>query len=372
VDGVREVVGRIEEAELASLGGDPDLLTAKAHVAWQSGVTRASELEAAVLATQALVAARSLPKGSAFILRGLARHYVELYLQTGAREGLGAATRGISRAEMERAVAENAAEEFAPFAAAFAYDRLLQELESASTQAWVDMIEAHAAAHAALGAGKTLTPAARKALLRRSECARAVVAAWRKFDEGLQSEPALLGSNQALSAFQLNDVVLVHALWFQLQPSTTDLPPALSCVTRKGCNPDREVPRELRPLLVPMRVAWVRRNAEMLGPRVASVLADQEAERFAWFERETRSFESALVDYLAALPARNGNVTALAFAAARGAAQLGVQATGKEGRVRYADLLMSRLPSPPPPTPALDLQREAIDAAYLLRHVRYL
>jgi len=261
------------------------------------GVTRASELEAAVLATQALAAARSLPKGSAFISAG-SRALRRAVPQDRARKGSGRPRAG-SAAPRWRERSRRTPPKSSRV-------RCRLRLRSAPAgagvgvyQAWWTCSRRTLRACCARGREDAHAGGAQGAFASR-RAARAVIAPGASSTKDcspnrrcsapirrsrLPAERRGAGARALVPAAALDDGPSSGAFLRDQERLQSDA----RCRASSG-------PSWF------MRVAWVRRNAEMLGPRVASVLQTR-SERFAWFERETRSFESALVDYLAALPA---------------------------------------------------------------------
>ncbi len=380
LDGVRALVRAVNEAEATLDEPDPDVQTIKAYILWQVGATRDAEYRSAALCMEALKMPAPDRPGR-FLLRPLARHYLALFLENpspAARAQQGEPAPSIDELRATLATVPSAQADFPPLEHVFSYDRLAEELDRSSTNAYVAMVEAHADFLASRGAlsGKPLPApgspesklapeqvAAVGARARRAQHAREVINAWRRFDEGLQGNEWLAGNPSVLAAFELNDAVLTQALWFDLQPDTSELPPLL------GSGSNAKVSPELRAQIAPLRVAWARRYSAMMGSNLRDVLAFQEAQRFASYEREAADFANSAVGFLVArrTAPNNPELQAKAERAALSAARLGLY-TGVAGqRAPYANKLLEGRTT--------NLGRgtaDEIQQAYLLRHVRYL
>src|SRR5215831_3808861 len=377
-DGVRELVRAVNEVESTLDEPDPDVQTIKAYVLWQIGATRDAEYRSAVLCMQALSMPGSDRPGR-FLLQPLARHYLALFLDNPSAPAPtveGETTPSIDELRAARSVTTSPSPPsvFVPLQHVFAYDSLAEELDRSSTNAYVAMIEAHAdflAARAALpvkptAAAKLPSPqheamvAARE---RRRQHAREVIDAWSRFDEGLQSSEWLAGNTSVLAAFELNDAVLTQALWFDLQPDTSELPPLLGAEGKSRLSPS------VRAQIAPLRVAWARRYAAMMGSNVRDVLSFEEAQRFIDYQRGASNFASATVEFLLARKNAPGDpdLQAKAERAALAAAKLGLYVGAAGQRIPYAQKLLEGRASHLPRR-----TQDEIRNAYQLRHVRYL
>lgn len=304
-EGQGQLVSRLRALE-ARLGkrADPDLLTMKALVVWQTGGGKDDEHVAASLCARAL---RLAPGG--FPLAPLARHYIRMflhapYLAPGTPYGRDRESLTDLRALAALPVA--GADGF-PLAPVVALDAAMAGVDAAVGAAYLDMVAAQAEVEAAvrrqrdLEAGRltvvnvtlahlpTLEPAqaAAAARARRNEAARRVVAAWSVFDDALGQIAGLDGSTTALAVFRLDDATYSRAAWFLAHPDASEPAPLVSELTD---------PRD-RAALQPPRVRWERRYARVLAADVHGVAAFQEAARFQSFERTCRDFERLRIRY---------------------------------------------------------------------------
>src|SRR5262249_6591289 len=133
----------------------------------------------------------------------------------------------------------------------------------------------------------------------------------------------------------------------------------------------------LRVKTAPLRVGWERRYAVLLGSRARDVLAYEESQRFAAFERRDRDFEAALVAFRVA--ARGGaappgtDLAALAADAATRAAALGLCQELPEGSVPYARVILAELARHPEGATSVGADVEAaIATGYRARQIRFL
>lgn len=376
-DGVRELVRAVNEVESTLDEPDPDVQTIKAYVLWQIGATRDAEYRSAVLCMQALSMPGSDRPGR-FLLQPLARHYLALFLDNPSAPAPaveGESTPSIDELRAaQSATASPSPALFVPLQHVFAYDSLAEELDRSSSNAYVAMIEAHAdflASRAALpgkqpaaaGSASPQQEAMVAARERRRQHAREVIDAWSRFDEGLQSSEWLAGNPSVLAAFELNDAVLTQALWFDLQPDTSELPPLLGAESKSRLSPS------VRVQIAPLRVAWARRYAAMMGSNVRDVLSFEEAQRFIDYQRGASDFASATVEFLLARKNAPGDpdLQAKAVRAALAAAKLGLYVGAAGRRIPYAQKLLEGRASQLPRR-----TQDEIRNAYQLRHVRYL
>ncbi|HTJ43837.1 MAG TPA: hypothetical protein VL463_17140, partial [Kofleriaceae bacterium] len=342
LDGIKDVVAQVTEVETLIGPDDPDVIVVKAYVLWQVGATRADEHEAAQLCVQAIDLGAKLPKGE-FLLGALAKNYLRAFLHDPYS--------GADAADLRAALDRAPDGEEGQFAHLIEYDRLLAELDRSSSAAYLEMLSAHADVKVALLQKKDASEARAK----RTAAATAVIAAWRAFDDGLES-PHLADDPSALSAFTLDDAVLAHALYFAAHPEANELPPALM-IDSPAATP------QVRIEMAPVRVDWERRYAPLIGRRARDVLAYEESQRYKAFESRDLAFEDAYVSYLigsrgGALP-KGVLLPAITIVAAERAADLQLYRGG-------ATLASQILSSPDSTTAA------AIDADYAARRLRFL
>jgi hypothetical protein len=359
-EGQGAIAGQVSEIE-ALLGerADPDLLTVRAFVLWQTGEGREDEHVAASLCARAL---RLAPRG--FPLAPLARNYVRAYLHApyvGDAVRLG---RDSEPVEVLRrlAAADDSVPDGFPLAHALAYNVLLQALDRSSTAAYLDMLKAHAGLVVARDQRDEAVAAAAKR--QRLEAAREILRAWRAFDAGLRELPALERSASILAVFTLNDAVLVHALWFIERPETDELPPPLASIGSKPADVDLKV------RLAPPRIAWARRYAAVIGSKALDVLEFEEAKRFERFEAELREFEQAYVSTLTNTePTASEPASDQKLRAAIAAARLGLYVDSPEGRLPLATKLW---PAQPLAHPTVAADMDEFHAAQAARVLRFL
>jgi hypothetical protein len=368
MDGLREVVARVEAAEVHIGADDPDVLTLKAYVLWQVGSLRQDEREAARLCARALEQEGERLGG--FLLRPLAIHYLDTYLFHPLPDGWpsdesdGQPARTV--AELRSILGEHSkgTPSFAPFQHVIAYDAALRQLETASSDAYVAMLRAHARFLAArqrlpkrqrepaATADGNLTPeqaAVVEAKRDRLARAREVIEAWRSFDEQLESSPWLAGSATALAAFETNDAMLSRALYYEAAPDAAEqVAPLIGQVADD----------KVRVRIAPLRVAWERRYTASFGGASVQLLRFEEAERFRQLELATRDLDRALIAYFTAIDAgvKGAELRPLGLEAARLAAGLGLTARASVGRGDRADELLAEIG---------DRETVAIDAADL-------
>lgn len=332
--GLADLVAEVGEVEAALGTADPDVMIAKAYILWQVGGTRDDEYEAATLCATALGA------GGSPLLAPLARNYVSVFLDDpyAPRDGTAA-----SLDELARAAARPAGrDETTQFGRVIELDRLIRDLDRASTAAYLDMLAAHAELRVALaGAPRGGEPAAaRAARAARTAAANRLIEAWAAFDRGLEVAPEIAGDAMVLSVFTLDDAVLTRARYWTAVPQANDLAPRLT-----GPGPARALSPMLRARIAPLRVAWDRRYAPVLGPNAREILAYQEAQRFEAFEQRAEAFEAAYVEFLTA--AHTGTAPAplreLATAAAIRASGMGLYRDTPAGRVSEASRILGVL-----------------------------
>jgi hypothetical protein len=334
--GLANLVAQVGDVEAALGAEDPDVTIAKAYVLWQVGGTRDDEYEAAMLC------ARALRHAGSPLLAPLARNYIAMFLDDPYAPHDPEAP---SLAELAR-LAEMApgTGETTQFDRVIEFDRLIKDLDRASTAAYLDMLAAHADLRVALASQPrgTESPQVRTARNARTAAAQKLIEAWAAFDRSLESSMTLPSDVMVLSVFTLDDAVLVRARYWATVPSANDLAPMLtSQPTPKSLAP--ALPPALRAQIAPLRVAWEARYAPMLGPNERDIVAYQEAKRFAAFEQRAVAFETAYIDFLVAV--RTGadptKLAELASRAATSASGMGLYRDTQTGRIDEASHILA-------------------------------
>lgn len=271
--GVASILERVHALERVAGRPDPDARTVRAMITWQNAKTRSEEQAAASLASTALW---SSPRG--FTLAPMAKLIIEAYLHAPVADFDD--RNDLTSAEGMRAVL-SAAKEDAPgtaFEGLTTLFRLMQALDTASSAAYVAMVEAQARV-----ADPKLSPVLVAAALKeRNAHAQALVKAWEVFDASLRDTPSVRADALVLSVFRINDVPLSHALWF-----TTDE------ATREWPTPLLELGAKAKLALAPARAVWARRYAALLEGPARELILLQEADRFRAFEQDSLAFEQA-------------------------------------------------------------------------------
>lgn len=358
-DAVREVAHRLEsiahrlqQGLQASCSGadtteDPDLLTLECFVRWRLAGDKKDEAAAALVCGQALEHAAKLARVSddtsaacrrPQLLTALAANYVRAALHAPSVEGPEAE-------RLERALATRKADEpLRGLEHVFGYNRLVRELDEQATPAYLAMLEAHVEvlrARARLNerskpGARTAAPESGEARAelsaaqqKRHAAARQVIEAFRRFDDGLRSDPWITAAGVELAAFLLNDAVLTRALFIDARPDADALPGRITEI---------EDPL-LRAQMAPLRIAWARRYANPLGPDAQRLIQYEEANRFSKAEAAVLEFEQAFVEHHLASEPTPEQRFRLGLAAAR----LGFFVTRNERRVPYARVLLPEL-----------------------------
>jgi hypothetical protein len=343
-EGLKDLMSRVGQIEALVPTNEPDLEVIKAYVLWRAGGTRRSEYEAAAMCARALERSEQDPGtdgalSRTFLLRPLAIHYLRTFLYQpwfpSHPESPELAGYHLARlTDVARRFAKQS-DFFAPLQQMIEFDRLVKELDTASTPAYLAMVESQAELGA--GAARLDKQASPRTLVEakktRREHARAVIAAWRAFDQKLQTNGWLLGSPLVLGVFTLNDAVLSRALYVDSHPDDLELPPRLMGSPAP--------PPRVRIVMAPLRVAWAKRYQLLVGPNARLALEQEETDRFRLMEQRTADFERATVSFLAARRAGAANTSALGIDAAKGAAVLGLYRKEKGGWVSYADWLLA-------------------------------
>jgi hypothetical protein len=332
--GLADLVAQVADVEAALGVTDPDVMIAKAYVLWQVGGTRDDEYEAAGLCAEALRG------GGRPLLAPLARNYILAFLDDPypPHDPAGPSVDEIARAG---ALAPRAGET-PQFDRVIELDRMIRELDRASTAAYLDMLAAHADLRIAL---RRSSPgpepaAARAARAARTAAANRLIDAWAAFDRGLEASPALASDAIVLSVFTLDDAVLTHARYWAAVPSANGLAPSLTDPSSA-----KTLAPVLRARIAPLRVAWDKRYAPMLGPSEREIVAYQETARFAAFEQRAAAFETSYVDFLVAAHGDEapGRLLEVATAAATRASGMGLYHDTPGGRLSEASRILAVL-----------------------------
>jgi hypothetical protein len=294
---------------------DPDLLVVEATLEWRSAGSRADEHRAASLSGRAL---RLAPRG--FPLAPLARAYVETYLH--APNVVGPFEMGrdaLTEAELRETLAASTAEESGfPLALTLQLSRRMRRADRAASDAYADLVLAHARADRAA----------------RTQAAERVLAEYAALDADLQDWAGISEGPAALMLFRLNDAYFARAAWYARNTDATREAPLLSELASDADG------IALRIAMAPPRVTWARRYQNLLSGPALGVMQFQESQRFATWERDCRELERALAR--ATTSERENAAAALA------AARLGLfvsAADSAERRVSFARQLV-----PPPPS----------------------
>ncbi|HET9957902.1 MAG TPA: hypothetical protein VFQ61_25565 [Polyangiaceae bacterium] len=286
-DAVRETARRIAVLSAELHDTDGDLLTLQCYVRWQLARNREDEAAASADCQRAL----ALPDHSPFRLRPLAQHYLAA-LATFPSWRL---------AELPSPPVFEPPSALLPgLEHIFTYAALVRKLDEDATRAYLQMLAAESDLHKALerlpSKPKALPPRAplspeqktfEDSVARRLAHAEQVVEAWRAFDDALQHEPWLAGTNTELAAFLLDDAVLTRALMVVARPREIHLGLRLA-----------ELPESLHRIeAAPLRIEWMRRYFGGLGESVARIVSYEESRRFLDHERELVEFEKAYVAF---------------------------------------------------------------------------
>jgi hypothetical protein len=123
-------------------------------------------------------------------------------------------------------------------------------------------------------------------------------------------------------------------------PSANGLAPSLTDPSSA-----KALPPVLRARIAPLRVAWEKRYAPLLGPSEREIVAYQETARFEAFEQRAAAFETSYVDFLVA--AHGGEapprLLAVATAAATRASDMGLYHDTPDGRLSEASRILAVL-----------------------------
>jgi hypothetical protein len=360
--GVRRVAAELDDVE-AELKSDPDILVLKALVLWRIGATRRDEYDAAVLCREALTLGND--RREPFSLSVLARNYLRAFMHDPYLSD------DVSAADLQRLATQGIDDdvENPHFQHLITYNALVAELDHKSSSAYLDMLDAHVEFLIARGDPKRPESASASAAReRRSQAAGRVVAAWHAFDVELEASPWLVGDPTSLAAFTLDDAVLSHALYYVYVPDATGLPPPF--LTEKSTLTPQQ-----RIQTAPLRVEWGRRYADLIGAHASDLLAREETQRFARFERRALDFERAYVSFAIAARATPG-LDADGLAAAAGpaivaAAEIGLFRDTSSGRRSVAAGLAETLHqvSGKPLSPEL---QKTLQIAFQQRRLRFL
>jgi hypothetical protein len=377
--GLRQVMADIAAIEREQAEPDPDLLVLQAYVLWQVGATRSDEYEAAALCADALeLPPRDQPGG--FMLGALAFNYLRAFLHDPYQPAEPGEVTGTDLDRLRRvhdrvSATRLATEESPQFQHVVEYNRLVAALDRASSAAYLEMLSAHAD-HVVARQGwkkpQPERPAMAEARERRLAAAQEVIAAWRTFDEQLETSPWLADDPTSLVAFTLDDAVLARALYFAVKPDALELPPEF--LADEDPKAPEKLTAELRVKTAPLRIAWARRYATLIGSRTQDLLAFEETARFRAFETRAHAFEVAYTEFLVGarspVAAGKDELAKKAEAAARAAARMGLHRDTRTGRITEAARIVEDLRAA-----GGDLSREAgadIAAAYEVRRLRFL
>lgn len=332
--GLAGLVAEVADVEAAIGTTDPDVTIAKAYVLWQVGGTRDDEYEAAALCAAALRSA------APSLLAPLARNYIAAFV---ADPYTPRDASGPSIDELKQAIAvAPRAGETAQFDRVIELDRMIRDLDRASTAAYLEMLAAHAELRAALShAGRGPEPvAARAARAARTTAANHLIEAWAAFDRSLEAAPGLASDAIVLAVFTLDDAVLTHARYWAAVPSANGLAPSLTDPAAA-----KALSQLLRARIAPLRVAWEKRYAPLLGPSAREIVSYQETTRFEGFEQRAAAFEAAYIEFLVAAhggePA--GRLLDLATTAATRASGMGLYRDTPDGRISEASRILTVL-----------------------------
>jgi hypothetical protein len=327
----RRIVTLNAQIEAQTQSADPDLLTLQCYIRWQLSADRPSEGSAAEDCRRALEISGD-GRGPRFLLSKLAHHYVAI-------QALFPSWGGSSDA-----VGKGSSEPLPGLEHVYRYDALVAALDTASTGAYIALLDAQVEVERALDARPRKSAAARtppsasgrptegverklaEAKKARLDAARAVLLAWQQFDANLQNDEWISGTNSELAVFTLNDAVLTRALYVVAAPEADELPSKI-----------KDIPDPLlRMRVVPPRVEWMRRYLSWVGDSARRLATFEESERFSAFEDEVISFERA---YVAFKVAGSGDPV-LRVRAVRAAAVLALYATAGSRRLPLANALL--------------------------------
>jgi len=264
---------------------DPDVLTLKALVVWQTGDSKRDEHQAASLCGRAL---RLAPEG--FALAPLAQHYIRMflhapYLAPGSPYGREAE----SLADLRRlAVAPIGDATGFPLSPMMELDALLADLDAKVAPAYVAMVSHHAAVAAGTMPTTSREQKSRveEARTHRTTEASHILEAFQAFDQALLERWSLAGQSTVLAIFRLNDAIFTRAAWFVEQPKQNRGAPALAAIADQ----------KLRMKLAPPRVAWEQRYQSVIAADLRAATALQEAQRFTTYEQACLTLENVAVE----------------------------------------------------------------------------
>lgn len=323
--GRSSVVERIRDLERQLSGrADPDFLTLKALVIWQTGDSKQDEYEAASLGARAL---RLSPGG--FALAPLARHYVRSFLHAPYVAPDTPYGRNSESPADLAVLAQSPIGDTAtfPLASLIDFDTMLAELDDETSSAYLAMVRAQAelgriaraASPRRRRAGSSKEDGALVAARdKRNQAAADVVAAWDGFDAKLAANPGLINEDTLLAIFRLNDATYTRAAWY-VKNRTTNAPAPLIATLKRP---------EDRAALAPPRTGWESRYAAQISRQFRTLAAFQAANRFLAFEKDCADFERAYAAGLEQPEARTE--------AARLAADLGLFEPGGTGKASAA------------------------------------
>jgi hypothetical protein len=117
----------------------------------------------------------------------------------------------------------------------------------------------------------------------------------------------------------------------------------LRAANRKTAVP--ALPATLRIAVAPIRVAWARRYAALIGPAARDIVAFEESHRYSAYERRTVAFEAAYVSFAKAMMAKDADSPSLrdlATRAVRASAALAIYRGEGASRPALADSLIDQ------------------------------
>lgn len=336
MEGLNELSSRISQIDTYARGDDADVPALKAYIQWQVAADRQDELDAVKLVAIAIEAG-SRNNFEGFLLLPVVSPYITAFVS--------APTPGLAKADLDRfaSLATKAEqhlrtagqEQFAALAHAWVFNAASQRLDTAISQPYVDMLQAHA--EVVRLRGKAESAAAQKQEKdKRTQWAKEIIAAWGAFDREMETNAFLRGTTSPLASFGLNDAVLATAKWFEATPDTDKLPPLLAngaADVRAGSESEfaaLPAPAD-RPKLAPARIAWRDKYQDMLGGVATDIVDAEESDRFRRFEQATRLMEYDLVQYWTADQANSYLVRDRGNAAVLSAAALGWYVPTKPG-----------------------------------------
>lgn len=337
---------RLSQAEaLTGDKPDPDVTAMKGYMIWQVGTSKTSECEAARYSASAIRAAGA----KAFALLPLAENCLANYLHAPLPvEPTDGAAPAILRADMVKLQAAAAAEvKKTPVAPAIrhfvVFDRLVRDLDTSSSDAYLVMLRKHANFRAAGADKEKAAPFSRARKASATELAKV----WRDFRNALVEKNEFVGTNVPLSACLLNDVPGVRGAIYEQeiadvlqQTSATALVPeglAAYCKFIQSSNftwadsLDTEAKRAAWRAnrvnyVAPLRLHVAKKHFQELNDELLEVMTYEEARRYNGYEQQILAFEAAYISYVETVePVKTEDIrTKAAVEAAKKAADAGL------------------------------------------------